>query len=474
MSGLTGSEPPFWEVLDSRRSHLACRDGRGFELTYGELDALVARSAASLAKAGARRLGFLFCDNSVAWLVMYLSTLRAGHVPLLLPEQLDQESTARLEATYAPDWTWRPEAGESTETGQIVNEMLTTGLLSYHARPKPRALHTSLGLLLSTSGSTGSPKLVRLSYDALQANAASIAEYLAIAPSDRALTTLPSNYSYGLSVIHSHLFAGASLVLQDISPLDRGFVDLIRREAVTSLAGVPTWYQMLMRSGFDKANIPSLRTLTQAGGRLDDRTKRWALDFARYRGVRFFVMYGQTEATARISYVPPDLLPENLDAIGVPVPGGNLDVDTESGELIYRGTNVMMGYAERAEDLARGDDLGGILRTGDTGIQKSNGLFAVTGRLKRFIKLGGSRVSLDDIERAVTEGLGLVSAAGGRDEQLGIWIEGDDHSAPARVRQLLQVRYRIHHSLTEIRTVETLPRLPSGKIDYGALTRLAK
>ena len=467
-----GAPEGFWHFPHSHHDRHACTDGGGVVCTYGQLDREVEALARQLRKRGSRRLGFLYSENSIAWLVAYLAALRAGHVPLLLPSDLSTEMADQLTTRYAPDWSWRP---RPRAPGPDVPAATTTDLADFIAHPRTQhvAVHPALGLLLSTSGSTGSPRLVRLSYAALQANAASIAEYVGIRASDRALTTLPSHYSYGLSVINSHLAAGASIVVRDTSLLDRGFLDLVRREQVTSLAGVPTWYQMFVRTGFDKSETPSLRVLTQAGGRLDERTKRAVLAFAQRRGLQFFVMYGQTEATARISFVPPELLPENLDAIGVPIPGGTLRVDEVTSELIYQGPNVMMGYAASAEDLARGDELAGELRTGDLGIRQANGLFAVTGRLKRFVKLSGNRFGLDEIEAALTAVLGHAVAAAGRDERLLIWIEGTDADAVAQAKQILQEWYRLHHTLFRIHLIDALPQLRSGKRDYARLQQLA-
>lgn len=447
--------PPFWAAQPALSASLAVVDEHGSSLTRGELDALVDARAAALKGGGERQLGFLFFRNRLDDLVQHLATLRAGHVALLLPADMTAAAAQPLVDLYRPAWLHGGPADLVPANG---------------AGP---ALHADLGLLLSTSGSTGSPKLVRLSCKAVQANAASIAEYLQIAPGNRTLTTLPPSYSYGISVIHSHLLAGACVVLSDASVLSPEFLPRLREQRITAIAGVPSSWQMLLRTGFDKAELPDLRTITQAGGRLDEPFKRRLLDWAQARDVRFFVMYGQTEATARISYVPPERLADKLGAIGIAIPGGQLSVDEATGELVYRGSNVMMGYATAPEDLARGDELGGVLRTGDLGRVDDDGFFHVTGRLKRFVKLSGSRIGLDEVESLLSTSLGLPVAAGGRDERLIVAIESADEAVTTQARELLVQQLQLPLSLLRIRLLPALPLLATGKRDYAALNELA-
>jgi acyl-coenzyme A synthetase/AMP-(fatty) acid ligase len=431
-------------------------------LTYGELDDLVASAARHLGEFGQRKFGILFLSNTLAGLVAYLACLRAGHVPLLLPDDLPANLADTLISHYQPDWIMGRRVAGLALTGSGLPIKPTGYACSSSLSPE-------LGLLLSTSGSTGSPKLVRLSYSALSANASSIAKYLEISAGDRAMTVLPPYYSYGLSVVNSHLAAGAALVLRDTSVLKPEFLATIRQHQVTSLAGVPYIYQMLYRTGFQKQDLPSLRTLTQAGGRLDDRLSRAFGELAAERGWRFFVMYGQTEATARISYVPPDRLLDKPGSIGIPIPGGDLSLDPDNGELIYRGPNVMMGYAVERDQLALNDELRGELRTGDLGRCDEDGYFYVTARLKRFVKLAGNRMGLDEIETFLQAELGVPIAVGGRDERMVIWLETSGGEAADSTKQLIAEKFGIHHSLCRLRTVDQLPLLPSGKKDYAAL-----
>lgn len=452
----------FWHFTHARPQAVALIDEQGRTVRYAELDAEVDQAVRELDQAGAGALGLLFAANHRKVLVAYLACLRSKRVALLLPQDMPADLVQALVAQYEPDWLLGQQRAASPASDVLPPLVHGAGGAS---RPAP---HPDLGLLLSTSGTTGSPRLVRLSRQALQANAESIAGFLQLAQADRAITSLPPHYSYGLSVINSHLHAGASLVLTDLSVMSRQFWETLDTHAATSLAGVPYVYQMLHRMGFAKMPLPSLRTITQAGGKLDDRLTKAFADLAASRAWRFFVMYGQTEATARISYVPPERLPDKIGSIGIAIPGGELSIDPQSSELVYRGPNVMMGYAESRADLGRGDDLQGVLRTGDLGRCDDDGFFYVTGRLKRFVKLTGNRIGLDEVEQMLQQELGAAVAVTGRDECLVALIEGEDGGLIERAQALLKQKYALHHSLYRLRCVAALPLLPSGKKDYGA------
>ena len=334
-----------------------------------------------------------------------------------------------------------------------------------------------LAVLLSTSGTTGSPKLVRLSHRNIAANATSIAQYLEIDGGERAIASLPIHYSYGLSVLHSHLVAGASVMLTDHSIMQPEFWSDAARWGVTSFAGVPYSYAILERTALLRTSMPeTMRTLTQAGGRLAPESVTELHDLMGERGGRLWVMYGQTEATARISYVPPQALPDKAHTIGIPIPGGRLSVrsgtqlatepDVE-GELVYHGPNVMLGYATQPEDLAGEDTQGGELRTGDLGCFDADGFFRVTGRIKRIAKVFGMRQNLDEIESAASA-YGPVAAADGGD-RIVLWCEADADIEPDDLRRAVARRFGLNPRAFEVKEIEELPRTAAGKLDYERL-----
>ena len=381
----------------------------GLTLTYRELAGRVEDLAARLGSE--RRLVALAASNDVDSLVAYLAALAGGHPLILLPED-KPAALASLVAAYDPDVLLQPARG---------------GLQLDERRPGTRhELHPDLALLLSTSGSTGSPKLVRLSHANLQANAESIATYLGITAADRAATTLPMSYCYGLSVINSHLLRGASLVLTGLSVVDPCFWELFRHRQATSFAAVPYTFELLERVGFADMELPSLRYVTQAGGRLDPGRVRHYADLGRRQGWDLFVMYGQTEATARMAYLPPHLATAQAGAIGVPVPGGSFRIDPvdglADGELVYTGPNVMLGYAEDPRDLALGRTVT-ELRTGDLARVNDAGLYELLGRRSRFVKIVGLRVDLGQVERLLAD-MGVTAASTGSDRSIVVAIEG--------------------------------------------------
>jgi len=454
----------FWQLTAPARATAVIEAASGRAISYGQLAGDADQVADSLGRSAGKGLVFLFCRNDYATLAAYLGCVRAGQAIALLPAGGVRHAEAWLEA-YRPEWVLAP-AGLGPFTGYSATAV-PAGLPAWRRLPVDPAgsLHADLALLLTTSGSTGSPKMVRLSSANLSANAAAIATYLGLTPAECAPTTLPLSYSYGLSVVHSHLAAGATLLLGEFPVVQRESWACLARHGATSFAGVPLLYQTLRRLRFDPRTQPALRTYTQAGGRLEGDTQRWFLDAA--ASARFFVMYGQTEATARISYVPPERLREKPDSIGRAIPGGELSLDPANGEILYRGPNVMLGYAQNRADLALGDTQHGQLRTGDLGAVDAEGFYAITGRLKRFLKIAGLRVGLDELERHLEVELDGPVACSGVDEALQVHTEAT--LPAARIHALLQEKFGLPPSLVGVHTGRPLARLATGKIDYAAL-----
>jgi hypothetical protein len=426
-------------------------DGR--EVSYASFARLADEAAREMA--GKSQLLAIEAANAVAPLAMYVGALRAGHVVLLTaPGSL--ASSPVLHASGAR-FVYRCEAGG--------------WLLEDRGGDSP-ALHPDLALLLSTSGSTGSPKLIRLSHANLASNALAIAEYLEFAPGERAITSLPPYYSYGMSVINSHLMTGHTLVLSEESAVDTGFWEKVARHGVTSFAGVPHSFDLLEHSGFLAAEHPSLRYYTQAGGRLPPEKVRLFAKHAEARGQRFYVMYGQTEAGPRMAYVPPQDAARFPDCIGRPIPGGAFRLDgaaegEESGELVYAGPNVMMGYALAPADLARPAELA-ELRTGDVATRNEAGYYRIVGRMSRFSKLFGLRIGLDDVEARLAAA-GFKAVVAGDDK--GLVVATTDAGRAPDIATLLGDALKLPPAVIEVREVAEIPRLPSGKVDYVSLLK---
>jgi len=423
----------------------------GRSWTYAQLSDLVQETAKLLAHPR-KALVFCFAQNDISSVVGYLAALKAGHAVCLLDAQAREPLKRGLIDAYDPDFIVEPSAA-----GQ-------PGVARRQAR-RASPIHPDLSLLLSTSGTTGSAKLVRLSRKAVETNARAIAEYLGLAPGERGLASLPLHYSFGLSILNSHLAAGACVVLTRESLSRPELWKAAAERGCTSLAGVPYSFEIMRRIGFEKICPDSVRTLLQAGGRLSEELVVWFDAEIKRRGGRLFVMYGQTEASPRMSYVPPERLPAKAGSVGVAIPGGRISI--EDGEIVYRGPNVMMGYAERADDLSKGDELRGELRTGDLGRFDEDGFLYITGRAKRFSKIYGLRLNLDEIEaRLKAHG---PAAVVGDDEKIVAFCEFGGEELYGRLRRELAQAYQINHAAFELRKIEALPLTGNGKIDYDKL-----
>lgn len=344
----------------------------------------------------------------------------------------------------------------------------------------PLHLHEDLALLLTTSGSTGSPKLVRQSRNNISSNAEAIAAYLELDASERPITSLPMNYTYGLSIINSHLLAGAAILLTQSTLFEKGFWEFFVREGATSISGVPYTYEMLKRLSFFDMELPSLRTMTQAGGKLAPRLHKEFAGYAAETGRKFIVMYGQTEATARMGYLPAKDAVAKCGSMGIAIPGGYFrlmeDETTEIttpdtvGELVYAGPNVTMGYAVSRMDLEKGDERGGILFTGDMAKRDADGYYYITGRKKRFLKLFGKRVNMDEIEQLIkAQYEGLSTACTGEDDRMRIYVAGQDKTFCDEAETWLARKTGIHPRAIQVIPIERIPTNEAGKTIYQDL-----
>lgn len=456
----------FWEALETFGASVALDCGDG-SITYAGLaaraDAFVAAMSERLPEGVTRPLVLLEAGNHPDPIAAYLGALRAGW-PVILAEPGMAAKTGRLASLYRPNivlalrsGAWIAEVPENDQPG----------------------LAPELAVMLSTSGTTGSAKLVRLSASNIAANARSIVEYLGLSAADCAITALPWHYSYGMSVLHTLLLVGGRIALCDHSLVDPQFWDRARQDAVTILPLVPMQFDILESRGFDRSHLPSLRLMTQAGGRLDPALAAGYARMAAREGFSFFVMYGQTEASPRIAYVPPSASPEAYATVGRAIPGGTLRIIGEdgseiagagrAGELVYTGPNVMMGYAESREDLSLSGHLP-ELHTGDIAERTAEGYFRIIGRTKRFIKLNGLRISLDEIESAL-RAEGVAAWCTGSDETLAVFVSDRRHldGLADRLRRDLKLGSRQVSAFC----LAEIPALASGKVDYGRLKEIA-
>lgn len=436
---------------------------QGEEYSRARISAL-GKAVAGLA-GHAPALIFIEGRNTPAFIAAYVAAMRVGLAVHVLDPARPADN-ADLEAGF------RPLAVVAT-SGDVPQVRVT--------RLPPARVHPDLALLLPTSGTTGSSKMARISARAIAANTSSIIEYLGLTAHDTAITTLKPFYSFGLSVLNTHLEACGRIVLNDDGFESADFWERAERSGVTNFAGVPHGFELLATMTPRLQKLTSLRFLAQAGGRLSPGLVLRFAQVGERQHWHFFAMYGQTEASPRISYLPPHLAAQFPDSIGQPIPGGRLwiadrdgkpvDEPGIEGELHYAGPNVMSGYAHTASDLAAMEDMR-TLATGDLAYRLDNGLFVMTGRQSRFVKPFGLRVSLDEIETLLADE-GISAAATALGERVAILtVLRDAGKAPESVRQALGRRLRLPAGLFEVHATDALPLLPSEKIDRRAVAAM--
>lgn len=450
----------FWNLTSRNRERIAFSNESGDSFSYSDFQDNVDKFSTQLP--AKKSLVLLKSTNNIETITAYIACLQKRHPIILVDAELDNALLNKIVSVYDPNL--------------IVNSEHIE-----HRHSLELELNSELALMLSTSGTTGSPKLVRLSYSNLQSNAESITQYLGIRDSDTAITTMPLHYSFGLSLLNSHLYSKAKVVVTAKPIMSREFWQLIQQHQVSSLSGVPYFFQMLKKMKYERFNTQSVRYLTQAGGKLDSDTLAYFIELCKSKEQLFIVMYGQTEATARIAYVPPDNLELKQGSIGIPIPKGKLCIKTEDGlltseshvegELVYEGPNVMLGYASELADLKAGDHNNGVLETGDLGFKDSEGFYFITGRSKRFIKIFGLRISLDAVDEILASN-GIIAASTGSDDKLCIFIEESQDLKMQDIRHLISSTLKININSIQTRTIDTIPRTPNGKIDSKELKRL--
>jgi acyl-CoA synthetase (AMP-forming)/AMP-acid ligase II len=455
----------------------ALKDENGSVLTYKELDE---RTSALQNAIGGRCLVFCLCKNTIGSVIGYAACINGRIVPVLLNAHLESELLGNLLDIYKPKFLWVPEEREEDFPGTEPAWKESGYVLLKTDYGVEHELYPELALLLTTSGSTGSPKFVRQSYANMKANTDSIVEYLALDSSERAITTLPMNYTYGLSIINTHLMVGAALLLTDKGLMQKEFWTFFKEEGATSFGGVPYTYEMLDRLRFYRMQLPALRYMTQAGGKLTPELHKKFAEYAVQSGKKLVVMYGQCEATARMGYLPADKAVEKCGSMGIVIPGGKFHlIDTEgndieepnvTGELVYEGANVTLGYAECMEDLAKGDERGGILQTGDMAQMDKDGFYYIVGRKKRFLKIYGNRVNLDEIDRMVKGKFdNLDCASAGTDDHMYIFVT--DAEKAAAVKACVVEKTKLNPAAFQMVVIDEIPKNDAGKTLYKELAK---
>jgi acyl-CoA synthetase (AMP-forming)/AMP-acid ligase II len=491
-------------------------------LRYGELAGRVRALAAHLAAAGVRSGGRVLVSlpNTPATIAASLAVHYLGATPVEVNREwgadVQREIIARTGIRIAFVW------GRDARTWGAVAEKRLDRLFVVHGGPLPGALRAELGstpatlvhhdarvdpalgdlplpapvrsdasapaLVLYTSGSTGAPRGVVQTFRNVDANTRSIVQYLGLTAADRALVILPLYYCYGRSVLQTHLFSGGSIFLDGRFAFPRVVLDALGAERCTGFAGVPLTFEIIRRQvAFSGGTFPALRYVTQAGGAMAPDTVDWVR--RTFAPARLFVMYGQTEATARLSYLPPERAEDKRGAIGIPIPGVELRVVDEAGRelpagetghLVARGDNVTLGYLDEPEETAAilHD---GWLWTGDLACRDADGFFFHRGRAKEILKIGGHRVSPIEIEHVVAEHPDVAEAAviGIADSLMGelpaafVVLRDGRTPSEAELKAFCRSRMAAYRVPVRFTPLQSLPRNEAGKLLRARLAERA-
>lgn len=469
-----GVRDMFLNVDKHNQNKIAIKDDSGYSLTYADICRTIEKfSVLNLS----RSVIFCLCENCAGSLVGYIAFENNKQVPLLLSAGLDEELRNNLELMYTPNYYWIPERKEKEIKGKKIYSAYGYVLLKTEYAPYP--INDKLSLLLTTSGSTGSPKLVRHKYGNLEANAENVAKAFSWSTEEVGICDLPMNYTMGLNVINSHLVVGASVIIVKANLMDPDFWEFIKVNKGTSFCGVPFSYEIMRRIGFDKMNLPKLYTLAEGGGKLTDKMFKWIATQAKEKGKRFCATFGTSETSARMAFLDSNKALDKIGSIGKAIPNGELflldkvlgEDGSITGELCYRGPNVTMGYALCRDDLKKDDEFCGEYHTGDIAKCDEDGFYFIIGRKGRFLKLFGLRVSLDETERILkTQYPNIDFACTGDDKRMNIFMT--DERMESEIIAFISKKTNLHNSAFKVITIDEIPRNDYGKVKFQELEKI--
>lgn len=457
------------ENIDATRT--AAIDSDDSELRYADILALSKQIERVVSQ---RALCFLLVENNIGGIAWTMAMLQSRQlVPLILNAKTENSLYQNLLSTYRPAYICAVDSLH-IEADDLHKQF---GYTLYRTTNSISELHPDLSHLLPTSGSTGSPKLVRHKYENIEAAGLNISTFFELKPTDRPLMVLPLYYTMGLSMVFSHLRVGATVLITNLNMTDPKFWTFIKEQHATSFTGVPYSFQILNLMRFFRMDLPDLELLTQGGGKMPADLNLKFAQFCQQHGKRWIATYGQSECTARMAYLPPKWAVGKVGSIGIAVPNAELSLLAEDdtpittphteGEMCYRGKNVTMGYAYHSQDLALGDERHGFIHTGDLAYFDEDGCYYIVGRKGRFLKLFGMRVGLDECEQIIQNECGVDCACVGTDEKMIVYIT--DTCKQEEVKNALVQKTHIVATSFEIRILPEIPKNPTGKKLYSKL-----
>ena len=455
--------------LNKFSTNVALIDDNGNEYTYAEV---LAETIKISDKIQDNALSICLCSNSVESIVGYVSLLNNRTPVILLDEGLSIDYVLKYINEFNVNLLWVPKY-INVKGFKCIFKYLNYHLLYFDDSVE---VDKELSILIPTSGSTGSKKLVKLSYQNIESNTNAIINYLKLDSKQITITTLPFSYSFGMSIINTLIKVGGKIVVTKKSFFNKEFWILLKNEKVNYISGVPYTFEILDKLRFYKLDLPYIQKITQAGGNLSIELKEKIYNYSKLNNIEFYIMYGQTEASPRISFVDPEKLPEKIKSIGKAIPGGNLyiiDKDDElinepniTGEIVYEGENVSTGYAFSYEDIRNPvKNKNTILRTGDLGWMDIDGYFFINGRKNRYHKVFGNRINLDELEIILNEKFTERNfLCTGQENSINIFV--NNITEIDKIRGYLKSHIDINPIAFKFKEYKIIPRKSNGKVDY--------
>ena len=463
-----------FRLFKKNKNKIALIDERSRKISYKEI---LDFSKKQKKKIKERCLVLIISNNSIYPILSYISSIINNNVIMLIDIKMNTIELKKLIKLYKPLYVISPIKIKKELSFNNFKEIEHNDeYIMLKTKYKIQPINKDLSLLLPTSGSMGSSKFVKLSKKNLKVNTDSIIDYLKISNKDRAITSMPFSYSYMLSILNSHLEAGASLCVTEKSIMQKEFWNIFKKNRITSLSGVPYMYQFFIKIGLQKIFNKSLKLLTQAGGHLENNLKEQIINFCKEKNIHFIVMYGQTEASPRISYLDWKNAKIKNGSIGKSIGSIKMWLETKNkkmiktpdtiGEIVIKGENVFMGYSKGSKDLIKKDQFNGFLRTGDLGFYDTDGYFFLQGRLRRIAKVFGIRINLEELEEKINQcGYRIICKNFGN--QINIYYEKKlkDNKILERVSNLTGQ----NKSIFKLKLLKKFPRTNVGKLDYSKL-----
>ena len=410
-------------------------------------------------------LVMLISSNSYETLLFYSFFFNEKYPQIIIDDKTSERKTFEIIERYKPKYIILDKKEYINKFWEI--KLRLNNFFFRKTNYKNFKLNKSIALLLSTSGTTGSQKFVKLSYKNIKDNTNNIIKYLKINNKDSCITTMPFAYSYGLSVINTHLKKNCSIILTEKSIFDKIFWERYNLYKVTNLNGVPIFFELLKKLGMQRIINQNLRFITQAGGKMEEELANLMIKFCNDNHIKLITMYGQTEASPRISYLKSKFLKSKFPSIGKPIPGGKIKII--KNEIVYYGNNIFGGYSSNIQDLKIFKN-NKSLKTGDIGYVDKDGFVYITGRKKRIVKINGYRLSLDEIQNNIFNDLNIKIACVETDNKLKIFfINIQDKES---ISKYLKKNLLISDKFFKLIIIQNFPLSLNKKINYKELIKI--